>query len=313
VGETVEPGVLVNAGAGRVRRDPSLVGGLRALVPPGRVFATKHPDEIEPALARLRADGVDSLAVVGGDGTVTAALTALARAWPAHALPRVALLPGGSVNTIPSWFSGPGAPDRILARLLRAADDPRECVCEPLEVRTADGPARIGMIFGNGAVCRWLDLYHAQPRRGPTGAAAVLTRALVSVATGGALSRELFRPFEAAVEIDGAPAAPASFTAMAAGALPVLGLGFRPFFHAGTERGAFHFITTDSRPWELGLDFPAARFGRRRPGTRLRDHRARAVRIVSTEPQGYTIDGDVFPPAPCVELRAGPSLRIWVP
>ncbi len=309
----MEPGVLVNAGAGRVRRDPSLVGGLRALVPPGRVFVTRHPEEVEPALAKLRADGVDSLAVVGGDGTVTAALSALARAWPQHALPRLALLPGGSVNTIPSWFSGSAPPDRVLARLLRSGDDPCERVCEPLEVRTPGAPARLGMIFGNGAACRWLDLYHAQPRRGPTGAAAVLTRALVSVAFGGALARELFRPFEASVEIDGEPTRRGEFTAMAAGALSVLGLGFRPFFHAGTARGAFHWIMTDSRPWELGLDFPAARFGRRRPGTRLRDHRARVVRVTATEPQAYTVDGDVSPPTASVELRAGPPLRIWVP
>jgi diacylglycerol kinase family enzyme len=309
----VEPGVLVNAGAGRVRRDPSLVGGLRALAPPGRVFATKHPDEIEPALARLRADGVDSLAIVGGDGTVTAALTALARAWPSHAYPRVALLPGGSVNTIPTWFSGAGSPDRLLARLLQAGDDPRERVCQPLEVRAEEAPPRLGMIFGNGAVCRWLDLYHAQPRRGPIGAAAVLTRALVSVATGGPLARALFRPFEASVEIDGEAAVRGDFTAMAAGALPVLGLGFRPFFHAGDARGTFHWIMTDARPWELGLDFPAARVGRRRPGTRLRDFRTRSVRVRAAEPQAYTVDGDVFARAASLELRAGPPLRMWVP
>jgi diacylglycerol kinase family enzyme len=289
------------------------VGGLRALVPPGRVYVTKHPDEIEPALARLRADGVDSLAVVGGDGTATAALTALARAWPVHVFPRVALLPGGSVNTIPSWFSGSAAPDRVLARLLRTADDPRERVCEPLEVRADGAPPRLGMIFGNGAVCRWLDLYHAQHRRGPVGAAAVLTRALVSVAIRGELARELFRPFEASVEIDGASEPRGPFTAMAAGALPVLGLGFEPFFLAGTAGGAFHWITTDSRPWELGLDFPAARFGRRRPGTRLRDHRASTVAVRLAEPQAYTVDGDVFARAETVELRAGPPLRMWVP
>jgi diacylglycerol kinase family enzyme len=141
----------------------------------------------------------------------------------------------------------------------------------------------------------------------------VLTRALVSVATAGPIARGLFRPFEAAVSIDGKPGTTGAYTAMAAGALPVLGLGFRPFFHAGTARGAFHWIMTDARPWELGLDFPAARFGRRRPGTRLRDFRARSVVARPTEPQAYTVDGDVFPPTASVELRAGPALLIWVP
>jgi diacylglycerol kinase family enzyme len=304
--------VVVNAGAGRVRRDQGLYERLAALVPAGQAFATADPGELDPTFAKLRAAGVDSIAIVGGDGSVTWSLSALLRVWPREELPRVALLPGGSVNTLARHLSGGGAPDRLLARLCAQAE-PRERVVEPLEIRAAASAPRHGLLFGNGVVTRWLDLYHAHPSRGPLAAAATLAQAVAGVFTARPSAERLFAPFEARVEIDGEALPDREFTAMAAAAVPAIGLGFHPFFHAGTTPGRFHFAHTRARPLELAFDLPVARYGRRRPGSPLRDARAANVAITTATPQGYMVDGDVFPPVGSLELRAGPPLRIWMP
>ncbi len=314
VGESVaaRTGVVANAGAGRVRRDAGLFRRLAALVPAGQAFATASPGELEPAFAKLRAAGVDSIAIVGGDGTVTWSLSALLRVWPHEDLPRVALLPGGSVNTLPRHLSGGGAPDRLLARLLARAE-PNERAIEPLEVRAGAAAPRHGLLFGNGVVTRWLDLYHAHPSRGPAAAAATLMQAVAGVFALRPSAERLFARFGARVEIDGEELPDVEFTAMAAAAVPAIGLGFQPFFHAGTRPGRFHFAHTRARPLELALDLPIARYGRRRPGSPLRDARAARVSITTAIPLGYMVDGDVFPPVASLELRAGPRLRIWMP
>ena len=69
--------MLVNANAGRVTRHRRLLEGLRDLVPDDRLAVTHSAEEIQPALEKLRATGIEDVAIVGGDGTVTESLTAL--------------------------------------------------------------------------------------------------------------------------------------------------------------------------------------------------------------------------------------------
>jgi diacylglycerol kinase family enzyme len=299
--------VLVNANAGRVRAHPDMLSRLRQLVPDERLRLTASPDEIEPALRDLRDAGIEALAIVGGDGTVTSSLTALLRVWPHDDLPRVALLPGGSVNTIPRAFSGGAFPDRTLRRMLRPGERPPEVRRTPLRVRATGEPERYGFIFGNGALVRWLDLYHAQAQRGIAGAAAVLARSLSSLAVNGRLARGLFERFAARVEIDGVLRSERRFSAMAAAGLPDIGLGFRPFYLAGAEPGHIHWVMTDAGALQLGLEIPAARFGLRNPRTRLEDASAKRV-VIRSKPLAYTIDGDVFQATEELEISAGPDM-----
>ena len=48
---------------------------LEALLPEGRVRATKNADDVAPALGALRDDDCDTIAIVGGDGTLNGTLT----------------------------------------------------------------------------------------------------------------------------------------------------------------------------------------------------------------------------------------------
>ncbi len=293
-------------------RHRRLLEGLRDLVPDDRLAVTHRAEEIEPALEKLRTAGIEDVAIVGGDGTVTESLTALLRVWPHDALPGVTLLSGGSVNTIPRAFCGSAFPHRVLRRMLAEDATRREVQRTPLRVTAEGRPPRYGFIFANGAATRWLDLYHAQPQRGVAGATAVLARALGSAAVNGKLARRLFERFAAEVEIDGERATPCRFTAMAAGALPEIGLGFRPFHLVDAAPGRIHWIMTDAGPFELGIEIPAARFGRRNRGTKLCDYSAQRV-VVRSHPLPYTVDGDVFPATPRVEITAGPPIWFRVP
>ncbi len=69
-----QPYVLVNALAARVAGDLDLLNSVRRLVPSDRLSITHSPQEIEAAVRDAASSGVDTIVVVGGDGSVTATL-----------------------------------------------------------------------------------------------------------------------------------------------------------------------------------------------------------------------------------------------
>jgi diacylglycerol kinase family enzyme len=304
------PGVLVNLRAGRVRRDPKLVARLEGLVPPGHLETTTEAQQLPSALKRLREFGVETLAVVGGDGTSTSTLTALLRTWPQEKRPALLLLAGGTINTIPHSVSGGARPDRLLARLRDRPDTLARTHRSVLRVEAAGELPSYGMIFANGAAPRWLSHYNSGVYKGVLGAAGGVIRSLGSVALGGALARELFAPFEAEVEVDGEVLLENRFTAMAAGAVRHIGLGFKPFLSIPLEGrvGRIHWVTTEAGGPGMAMELPAARLGIRLPLTNFRHASARSVRIRLAEPEPFTVDGDLFPPTSDLRIDAGPAL-----
>ncbi len=164
------------------------------------------------------------------------------------------------------------------------------------------------MIFGLGAVTRWLEHYYAGSRRGTWGATLGVVGSLASMARGSALARELFTRFDAKVEIDGEPFARERFSAMAAGALEQIGLGFRPFRTAGSHPRRFHWISTDAGHWRMGVEVAGVALRNLLPGSRLRHASAARVRITFPDAVPYTVDGDLFPATAAFQLTAGPPL-----
>jgi diacylglycerol kinase family enzyme len=308
------PGLLVNVRAGGVLGRPGLVERLRALVPPDHIRLTASPGEIAPALADLRDRGVEMVAIVGGDGTSTWTLTALARTWPEESLPAVLLLPGGTINTIPASVGVHGRADRALARLLEPGGRATIRRRRVLRVVPSGEEPRLALIFGNGVVARWLARYNSRAHRGRWIAAADVARSLGSVAIGGPIARALLAPFQGEVEVDGEARA-GSFTGMAAGAVRHIGLGFRPFLTIPTEGSLdhFHWIETSAGGFGLALELPAARLGLLPLAEGLRHAAARAVRVRLAKPEPYTLDGDLFPPCADLRVELGPEIRFAYP
>src|SRR5438105_14360678 len=108
-------GVVVNPNALGVRRRRGLRERLTALA--GRhaeVVETHTPAELGAAVDRFHAAGVSVIATCGGDGTNLSTITETVRAWGAKPLPTIAILRGGTVNTIAENLSIHGEPDAIF-------------------------------------------------------------------------------------------------------------------------------------------------------------------------------------------------------
>jgi diacylglycerol kinase (ATP) len=301
-------GVLVNANARSVRRDPGLVDRLTRLASPERTAVTAQLDEIAPALASLLDRGIDALVLVGGDGTFPHTLTRLLSLGDAEALPAIVPTRGGTVNTVARSLGARGAPDAVLAQLVRG--ELREQRRAVVRVAADGGAPVFGFLFINGVGVRFLELYYAGPT-GPAGALSVVARLSASALVGGPLARGAFSGFTADLAVDGDRISQRHFTVIAAGAVRHLGLGFAPLYSAGSDPERIHLATTGASAARLALELPALRAGSR--GASLAHFPCRHAELRLDAPLAWSIDAELYPAARALAIGAGPALRFWCP
>jgi diacylglycerol kinase family enzyme len=305
-----ELGILINANARSAKRDTHLVDRLRRRLPPGRVHATRHLEDVAPALDALLAEPLDALLLIGGDGTLARTLTALLTTQDAAKLPAIVPTRGGTVNTVATSLGARGTPEQTLAGLLRGDPfrDERRAVAR---IVADDGAPVFGFLFANGVGARFLQLYYGDSPMGPAGAMSVLSRIAGSALVGGDLAKRVFAPFAATLSVDDRAPVHEKFTVIMAGSVRHVGLGFPVLHSAGSDPERIHFATTGASPAQIAVQLPALRAGS--PGRSLDHYSARHVVLEFAEPLAWMIDAEVFPPARRLEISAGPALRFRTP
>ena len=293
------------------RRDPQLVERLRAMLGHESVRATHKLEEVDDALRDFQERCVETLVLVGGDGTVGVTLTRAVELWASDLLPRVALAGGGTVSTLAKSFRARGDPDRTIRRLLERNPTER---CRPLVgVRAQSRALRYGMIFAMGGATRFLDLYYEDGGRGAAAAAAVVLRVLGSSALDGPLSRQIFEAIRTDVEVDGKALDLDTVTLLGASTVRDVGLGFRPFASAGSDPSRIHFLAGNVSGPRLAAELPALRLGRSARTSCFTHASAARVALHFEAPQPWSLDAELYPPASELEIFAGPTVRFLEP
>src|SRR4029077_4419067 len=135
---------------------------------------------------------IDVLAISGGDGTNHVTLTGFLDVYSGAVMPRVALLRGGTMNTVANSVGvGHGRPEGLLARLVRE-DAKRGAVelenVERYVMRVAPrqgGKNDFGFLFGTGVMRGFLAEYYRGGQPSPLAALTTLARAVGSALVGG--------------------------------------------------------------------------------------------------------------------------------
>ncbi|MFI5317729.1 MAG: diacylglycerol kinase family protein [Myxococcota bacterium] len=303
------PGVIVNARARRASRDGGLRERLLRLVPDEYVHFTTSADELDRALGRLRELAIEHLLLVGGDGTVGGTLTPLVGSFEGAALPAITVTAGGTVNTIARSLEARLGPELALQAMLDDSKPRLDSVRPLVVVEPEAGERRIGLIFANGVAARWLELYYEGDDLGPRAAAALVARIARSALTGTRLARELFEARRVAISVDGEPVDAERFTVTGAASVRDVGLGFRPFRSAGSDPERIHFLFTDAGATRVCFELPLQRLGIPGPASCLRHFSPRSVELRFAAPEPWSVDADLYPPAPSLRISAGPAVR----
>lgn len=304
--------VIANVTARRYRRRATLLDEVRRVCAGvAEVHPTTHVDELDAVCARIAARGTDLVILSGGDGSFMAGVTALARAFGETSLPRLALLPGGTVATVARNFGMEGDPTRLLARLFaaRTLASRRRATLRVREVREGVMTERIGFIFGTGLVARFFDLYYGGGAGGYSGAARIAGRIFVESFVDGPYARAVLTPMPCTIEVDGRPLASDRWSLVCASVVRDLGLGMRVNYRAGEDLARPHLVASPLPPRSLGPRAPLVLMGKPIGGAGSFDDLVRSF-VVRFSPEGpYVLDGDVLRAAE-VTVSAGPPLDV---
>lgn len=277
----------------------------------GVVATPRSLDELLRVAEDFRAQRIGILGIAGGDGTNHVTLTGFRTVYGAAPLPTVALLRGGTMNTLANAVGVPaGRSEGLLDRLVRAVLE-----APPLPVverNTLDVSGRLGFLFGTGIVYGFLREYYDTGAPSPWTAARTLGRCVGSAFVGGPMIRRMMDPVRIGVEHDaGAPWAERAWLAVAAGTIADIGLGFRPFHRFDERQDRFHLLGIHTGPVGFTLDLPRIHAARGMREDKCQDALATGATLRFAGGRGrYMLDGDLFDEPGAVTLSLGPRVRI---
>ncbi len=308
-----QPYVLVNALAARVARDLELLNSVRRLVPSDRLGITHSPHEVDAAVRDAAAAGVDTLVIVGGDGSVTTTLTPLLRSWREGELPSLVLAGGGRRNAIARALGTRGTPDEVLARLIAEEQPPETVFRRVLRIQPAALGTRYGLTLCVGLPARWLAESTRTSGRGLAGGLFVTARVLSSALLGGQLARELAAPIEAELRVDGEPSVTESIAGLVAGTIEELGLPASPLSATPPDSDRFSFALSRAGTARAGLASALLGLGLPPIPDTIERQQVRSLELRFADRAAYAVDTDTFPATGLLSVELGPALRFLCP
>jgi hypothetical protein len=255
-------------------------------------------------------------------------ITGFLDVYCARALPQLAFLRGGTMNTVANSVGvGKGRPEGILGRLLRdyaqRASAPMENVerhvmrIGPRDARAGER-THYGFLFGTGVVAGFLAEYYRGGEPTPLVAAKTLARGIGSAFIRGETIRRMAQPFRGSVMLDDGTAAGTrwderDYLAVAAGTIPNIGLNFRPFHRYGELPGHFHMLGIHASPVAFVKELP--RIHRAQPMRPGKTYEAVSSHAVVRSTDGvvrYMIDGDLHEARGDLDIGIGPRVKLVI-
>jgi diacylglycerol kinase family enzyme len=303
-------GLITNPRSRANLRDPSRARKLGYLIGShGTAEATKSLDDLYRVCEEFKKERIDVLGISGGDGTLHHTLTAMIKTYADQPLPPVAILRGGTMNTVANSLGLKGETGKLLFELVdkhrRGVLPSLPLVSRPL-LQVGDA---YGFIFGNGIIYNFLHEYYASGTPSPATAARLIAGAAASTLVSGGLARRIYRRFHARVTADGETWACEDFITVAAAVVEQIGLGFKPFYRCCERPDGFAVLGIHTSAMGFVAELPHILQGRPMRRDKVIDAVATEVVFSSDENLEYIIDGDTYVGKDALTLRTGPTLK----
>jgi diacylglycerol kinase (ATP) len=331
-------GVVLNPKSRRNLQNPQLASRLsRQLGDRGVVRAARSIEELCRIAEDFRTLDIDLLAIAGGDGTNHVTLTGFLSVYGDKPIPPVALLRGGTMNTVANSVGmARQSSERLLARLIagwtstRLGEGPQTTSLERQGPQTtnleraernvlrvtpqASGDIHYGFLFGTGVVHGFLAEYYRGGNPTPLVAVTTLARGIASAFVAGETIRRIAEPFHGSVLLeDGTLWGDQNYLAVAAGTIAHIGLEFKPFHRFGERAGAFHALGIYASPSAFVRELPRVWRGLpMRPGFAREALSSRMVVKSAGGALRYMVDGDLHEAQNELCVSMGPRIRLVV-
>jgi diacylglycerol kinase family enzyme len=304
--------LITNPLSRRNRRDPTLAQDLVSQMGDlGAAFAPTSFSALDTLAQTLAATDVEVVSISGGDGTSHSVLSALHKAYGSRALPAIHLLRAGTMNTTARNLGLSGKPRARMHRLVAHMQTLPTLQTTLRSTLVVDGH-RVGMLFGSGIICGFLSVYYEGGEPTPWKAIRLLAQMGSSAIIRGPLMRRVFQPVEVTVRSNNQTWTERQFSAIAAGTLPDIGLGFRPFAQTEQHREQIQLLGFCGAPWTVVAALPKIRLARPIDRTDVHDVLTQSAHFTSENPISYMVDGDLYVGGNTLRLTTGPTVRFVI-
>jgi hypothetical protein len=285
-----------------------------------RVFGA-HPDvlcrdvsdpvAVAQVLREMAEHGVNTIAISGGDGTVSAVLNIVFAHNPFARLPLLAVLRGGTANMTAGDVGTQGGHNHALRSLIECAARGGDglTVIERPVMRIDPGAGRApiyGMFFGAAAITQGIEYckrnVHTLGLRGEIGPGVTMARFVIAMARG---ERTIVAPVPITVAVDSASPATFDCEIVYVTTLERLVLGLRPYW--GEEVAPLHYTSVRASPRHWLKALPGLLRGRRNryvtPANGYESRNAHRLEVVLDS--AFFVDGEIFFPTIGTPLAIG--------
>lgn len=301
-------GILRNPGSGANLRQGTPMKEALAAHPRIPCRDVASPADVDVALREMADRSVDTVAISGGDGTVSAVLDTIFARNPFPRRPFLAVLRGGTANMTARDIGMRERQHRALSSLIDSAARGGQglAVTSRPVIRIDPGAGRDpihGMFFAAAAISQGIDYckrhVHALGLRGEIGPAVTMVRFVVAMARG---ERAIVAPVPMTVAVDDEPPVSFECEVVHVTTLEELVLGLRPYW--GREAAPLHYASVRANPKHWIRALPGILRGRpNRLVTSENGYVSRnAHRLVVGLDTPFFVDGELYASIPGMPL-----------
>jgi diacylglycerol kinase family enzyme len=281
----------------------------------GEKGTVEQPEDLkalDDVVEGFRDRDVEVVCINGGDGTIHKTLTAMVKAYGEKPLPKIALLKGGTMNTVAHGLRIKGRPADLMESILARYHQGDPLPTTRRWLLKVNGE-HYGFLFGMGMVPKFLKEYYTGSEPTPTKGLWLVVKTVISVITGGALAQRVVTPTKIRATMDGRLWQDRMISTIVVGSVDDIGFGLLAFFKALLYPGKMHALSFGSNPLDIIREIPRMLRARSATQPDVHDSVGEKLVISGDGPIRWMIDGDGYEPSQIVTVEIGPPVDLVLP